>query len=92
MRLSAGRIGRRCSASLVCLLASYGSFAQNPAQAPPYRVSTHLVQIGVIVRNKNGPVTELTKNDFVILDRGNPQTISVSVLSRKLRFGHHQLL
>ncbi|MFZ0276758.1 MAG: VWA domain-containing protein [Candidatus Sulfotelmatobacter sp.] len=33
--------------------------------------------MGVIVRDKNGPVADLTKDDFVVLDRGKPQTISV---------------
>jgi VWFA-related protein len=51
--------------------------SQNPVQAPPIRVSTHLVQIGIIVRDKNGAVADLTKEDFGIFDRGKPQTISV---------------
>ncbi|MGB8474496.1 MAG: VWA domain-containing protein [Candidatus Acidiferrum sp.] len=51
--------------------------SQNPPQAPEIRVSTHLVQIGIIVRDKNGPVANLTKDDFVILDRGKPQKISI---------------
>lgn len=41
------------------------------------RVSTRLVEIGVIVRNNNGPVENLTKDDFTILDRGKPQEISM---------------
>src|SRR6202034_738110 len=40
-------------------------------------VSTHLVQISVVVRDKSGPVSNLTKDDFVILDSGKPQTIRV---------------
>jgi hypothetical protein len=51
--------------------------AQNLPQVPPLHVSTHLVQISVVVRDKNGPVSNLTKDDFVILDSGKPQTISV---------------
>lgn len=55
-----------------------GAFAsQNPPQSPQIRVSTHLVQIGVIVRDSNGPVANLTKDDFTALDRGKPQRISV---------------
>lgn len=41
------------------------------------RVSTHLVQINVSVRNHNGPVTDLTRDDFILLERGKPQKISV---------------
>ena len=51
--------------------------AQNPSQTPHYKVSTHLVQFGVIARNKEGVSGNLTKNDFVVLDRGKPQTLSV---------------
>jgi len=50
---------------------------QNPAQTPPVRVTTRLVQIGVIVRNKNSPVENLTKDDFTILDRGKRQPIGL---------------
>lgn len=51
--------------------------AQNAPQPPPITVSTRLVQIGVIVRDKNGPVADLTKDNFVVLDRGKAQKISV---------------
>jgi len=51
--------------------------SQTAPQAPKIRVSTRLVQFGVIVRDKNGPVTNLTQNDFTVLDRGKPQKISM---------------
>jgi len=51
--------------------------ARNVPQGPAISVSTRLVQVGVIVRDKNGPVADLTKDDFVVLDRGKPQKISV---------------
>jgi VWFA-related protein len=58
--------------------------ARNVPQGPAISVSTRLVQVGVIVRDKNGPVADLTKDDFVVLDRGKPQKISVfSVESSK---------
>jgi VWFA-related protein len=60
-----------------CLLSPAVLAAQNPPQGPTIHVSTHLVQIGVVVRDKNGPVKDLTKDDFVILDRGKPQAIGV---------------
>ena len=45
-------------------------------QTPQIRVATHLVEIRVMVRDKNGPVSNLTKDDFVVRDRGKPQEIS----------------
>jgi len=41
------------------------------------RIETRLVQIGVIVRDKNGEVRDLTKDDFTVLDRGKPRALSV---------------
>ncbi len=51
--------------------------ARNVPQGPTINVSTRLVEVGVIARDKNGPVADLTKDDFVVLDRGKPQKISV---------------
>ena len=51
--------------------------ARNVSQGPAINVSTRLVQVGVIVRDKNGPVENLTKDDFVILDRGKRQPIGL---------------
>ncbi len=51
--------------------------AQNAPQPPTISVSTRLVQVGVIVRTKDGPVANLTKDDFVLLDRGKSQKIIV---------------
>jgi VWFA-related protein len=51
--------------------------AQEAPQPPTISISTRLVQVGVIARDKNGPVADLTKDDFVVLDRGKPQKISV---------------
>jgi VWFA-related protein len=70
----------RISAALALLalgLVAIASPAQNAPQPPAISVSTRLVQIGVIARDKNGPVADLTKDDFVVLDRGKPQKISV---------------
>src|SRR6202050_332833 len=51
---------------------------QAPAPAsPPLRVSTRLVQVSVVVDDKHGvPVAGLTKDDFTLLDGGQPQTIA----------------
>ncbi|MGB2670403.1 MAG: VWA domain-containing protein [Candidatus Acidiferrum sp.] len=67
----------RVPAVLVLLLLPLVLASQNVPQAPQIHVSTHLVQIGVIVRDSHGSVEDLTKDDFVILDRGKPQQISV---------------
>lgn len=40
-----------------------------------FRSETHLVQINVIVRDKRGPITNLSKNDFALTDNGRLQEI-----------------
>jgi VWFA-related protein len=45
--------------------------------APTFQARTRLVQVDVIVRNKNGPVMMLNQDDFTLLDNGKPQKISV---------------
>jgi VWFA-related protein len=50
---------------------------QSASDDPVIRTSTRLVQVNVVVHDKNGPVSGLTKNDFLLTDRGRPQTISV---------------
>ena len=48
------------------------------AAPPAIRVTTHLVQVNVVVEDKKGnPVTDLTKDDFTLLDGNKPQQISV---------------
>jgi VWFA-related protein len=64
---------------LASLLVPMALASHNTPQAPQIHVSTHLVQIGIIVRDSNGPVGSLTKDDFVVLDRGKPQKISVFI-------------
>ena len=66
-----------CRIAICLLLLPISAARQNPSQLPKIRVSTHLVQIGIIVRDKNGPVANLTKGDFTIFDRGKPQPISI---------------
>src|SRR6266849_1147893 len=47
-------------------------------EQPALRVSTHLVQVNVIVEDKKGElVTGLTKNDFTVFDDGQQQTIGL---------------
>jgi VWFA-related protein len=45
------------------------------------RVNTRLVEVGVVVRDKNGPLTGLMKDDFTILDNGKPQRVEVFSVS-----------
>jgi len=59
----------------VPLLRPAGNF-----QTPQIKVSTRLVEFGVIARDKDGPASDMTKDDFVVLDRGKPQQISVFTL------------
>jgi VWFA-related protein len=47
------------------------------AQQPTFRTRTTLVELSVVAVDDAGrPVTDLTKDDFVILDRGQPQRIA----------------
>jgi VWFA-related protein len=50
---------------------------QQPAAPPPvYRSATRLVQINVVVHDRDGrPVTDLKKEDFTVFERGKPQQI-----------------
>ncbi|MFY9911763.1 MAG: VWA domain-containing protein [Candidatus Sulfotelmatobacter sp.] len=51
--------------------------AQDAPPPPRIRISTRLVQVDVIARDKSGPVADLTKDDFSLLDRGKSQEISL---------------
>lgn len=72
-------------ACLLCCLC-LDPAALNPAQQPEspsaperavIRVQTRLVQVTVVVQDRKGePVSGLTKDDFTLLDGGQPQTIS----------------
>jgi VWFA-related protein len=67
----------RIAALLLSVLVPSALAAQNPPHTAPIHVTTHLVQVGVIVRDNNGPVRGLAKEDFAVFDRGKPQAISV---------------
>ncbi|MBI1749810.1 MAG: VWA domain-containing protein [Acidobacteria bacterium] len=78
------------AAVFLCVLAlAMPAFAQAPASAPAQaasqkkeelpvvRVTTRLVLVSAIVQDKNGnPATDLTKNDFVLLEHGKEQQVS----------------
>jgi VWFA-related protein len=44
--------------------------------APVFHTTTRLVQVNVIVRHKNEPVTDLKKEDFRLFDNGKQQSIA----------------
>jgi VWFA-related protein len=46
------------------------------AQEPVIHVTTRMVELNVIVRDRHGPVAGLTKDDFAIFDKGKPQKIA----------------
>jgi VWFA-related protein len=51
------------------------------AQQDVLRVNTRLVEVDVVVRAKGEPVTDLTKDDFTILDNGKPQRVELFSVS-----------
>ncbi|HXG91281.1 MAG TPA: VWA domain-containing protein [Blastocatellia bacterium] len=66
---------------LLILILSTSALSQNKPQLPgqdqPIRISTELVQLDVVVTDKNGHVVRgLTKDDFEIYERGKKQLIS----------------
>lgn len=63
--------------SLTLSMPGASPLAQTRQEAPAIRATSRLVQVSVIVRDKKGaPVTDLKAGDFVLLDNGQPQTIS----------------
>jgi VWFA-related protein len=47
------------------------------AAQPIIRVTTRLVQIDVVAHDRHGAVADLTKENFTIFDRGQPQPVAV---------------
>ena len=58
------------------LVSAAGGSAQTVSDGT-IQVTTRLVQISVVVRDKNGPVAGLTKEKFTVLDNGKPQRIDI---------------
>jgi VWFA-related protein len=84
--LSVGRGLTLCAASLLisaCVLvwAAFAQEAKQKDEPPVLRVTTHLVLVSVIVQDRSGnPVTDLTKDDFALLEQGKQQAISTFAL------------
>jgi VWFA-related protein len=56
-----------------------------------FRSNTRLVQVNVIVRDKHGPVTNLSRNDFTLTDSGRLQDIKLfSMNSAALALANQQ--
>jgi VWFA-related protein len=54
-------------------------------EGPVIRTTTRLVQVSVIVRDKNGPVEGLKPEDFQVFDQGKPQKVALfAVASSKV--------
>jgi VWFA-related protein len=52
------------------------------------KVTTHLVQVNVVVQDKKGvPVADLTKDDFVVYDKGREQKIATFAMESSLPAG-----
>jgi VWFA-related protein len=52
--------------------------AQEPNQAPAVRVTTHLVQVNVVVNDKHGnPIIGLLQDDFSVFDNGKREPIRI---------------
>ena len=67
--------GRLCTLALL-LCASAVPTAQTPSQPPTFRSSTSLVEVDVVVKDKDGRfVSGLTADDFEVLEDGRPQRI-----------------
>ncbi len=61
------------------------SAKQDEAQQNTLRVTSRLVQVSVTVHEKDGhPVTDLTKDDFKVFDRGRPQQIATFAEQKSL--------
>jgi VWFA-related protein len=84
---------RRIGLIAAIVLGPLALCAQNQqSSSGTIRVSTRLVQINVLVHDKHGAVANLTKEDFVVSDRGKVQPISVfSVASAASTAEHTQL-
>lgn len=62
-------------AVLLLVTTAYMPQIQRPPElGPVIRSTTRLVEVGVLVSDKHGPVRDLTQDDFLVTDRGERQT------------------
>jgi VWFA-related protein len=69
----------RSAVSLIAL--AIVSVNTTAAQNDTIRINTRLVEVDVVVRGKDGPVTNLAKDDFAIFDNGKVQRVDVFSIS-----------
>jgi VWFA-related protein len=68
-------VSRLGTALLVCACAAHALFAQAPQ--PTFRVQVEAIEIDASVTDASGRVvTDLTRDDFEVLENGKPQTIT----------------
>src|SRR5262249_5791798 len=68
---------RFIGALAVCALGVCLRSAEISSQTPVFRATTQYVAMDVIVRDKDDrPVTDLSKDDFVVTERDRPQKIT----------------
>ena len=71
------RISLQLAIACLCIVILTPAPAQTPQTPPVMKVTTHLVQVNVVVHGKkNDPVDDLKKEDFTIFDNGQPQQIA----------------
>jgi VWFA-related protein len=63
------------------MLAVFGAVSTMAAQDDVIKVNTRLVEVNVVVRDKNGPVSNLVKEDFTVFDNGKAQRVDVFSVS-----------
>ncbi len=79
---------RLAAFALACSLATTATQDVASPQAalqetPRFRAASHLVQVSVIVRDKQGALLrDLTRDDFTVLDDGKPQKIAFFTTAR----------
>ncbi len=56
-------------------VAAIALLAQKPAPEQAVKSVNRLVEVNVIVRDKNGPIANLTRDDFKVFDKGKEQRI-----------------
>lgn len=69
------------SCRMLLLCAAFVASAQQVE--PVYRTGAQLVEVDVVVRNDKGAVKDLTRDDFIVQDKGRPQTIAVFAMTEK---------
>ncbi len=67
-----------------CILSTLLLAGSLNSQEPIFRTTTRLIQVNVVAIDKKGkPVADLKKEDFIITDKGKPQTVSMFSVEKK---------